>query len=157
MQFRATLFPIVAVLALCPAATAAPDHHHASDTAWGRPGDPRQPSRVVQIVMREVDGRMLFIPSRVEVRRGEQVRFMLRNNGELDHEIVLATAEENLRHAEAMKTHPGMAHDEPNAKRLGPDKTGEILWQFTHAGTFDFSCLIPGHREAGMSGTVIVK
>ena len=25
------------------------------------------------------------------------------------------------------------------------------------AGEFDFSCLIPGHREAGMTGKIIVK
>ena len=56
-----------------------------------------------------------------------------------------------------MKKNPDMEHDDPNGKRLGPGKTGEILWRFTKAGTFDFSCLIPGHREAGMSGKIIVK
>ena len=50
-----------------------------------------------------------------------------------------------------------MEHDDPNAKRVEPTKTSEILWRFDKAGTFDFSCLIPGHREAGMTGTVIVK
>jgi uncharacterized cupredoxin-like copper-binding protein len=107
--------------------------------------------------MREADGRMLFTPDRLEVRRGEQVRFMLRNNGELDHEMVLATLEENLKHAVEMQKNPDMEHDDPNAKRLAPKKSGEIVWQFTKTGEFDFSCLIPGHREAGMTGKVIVK
>ncbi len=62
-----------------------------------------------------------------------------------------ATIEENLKHAEEMKKNPDMEHDDPNAKRLKPKKTGEIVWQFTKAGKFDFCCLIPGHREAGMS------
>ena len=39
----------------------------------------------------------------------------------------------------------------------GSSATGEILWRFTKAGSFDFSCLIPGHREAGMHGAVVVK
>jgi len=32
-----------------------------------------------------------------------------------------------------------------------------MLWRFSQAGTFEFACLIPGHREAGMHGTVTVK
>jgi uncharacterized cupredoxin-like copper-binding protein len=100
---------------------------------------------------------MLFVPDRIEVRRGEQIRFLLRNNGDVDHEFVVATLEENLRHAEEMKKNPDMEHDDPNARRLAPKKTGEVLWRFTKAGTFDFSCLIPGHRESGMFGTIIVK
>ena len=40
---------------------------------------------------------------------------------------------------------------------LDPGKTGELIWQFAKAGTFDFACLQPGHFEAGMMGTVSVK
>ena len=100
---------------------------------------------------------MLFVPERVEVKRGEQVRFVLRNNGALDHEFVLATREDNLKHAEAMKNNPEMEHDDPNAKRLQPKKSGELVWRFSKAGEFEYGCLIPGHREAGMIGTVVVK
>jgi len=45
---------------------------------------------------------------------------------------------------------PGMAHVKPGA-------TGEIVWQFTQAGEFQFACLIPGHFEAGMFGKVVVQ
>ena len=131
-------------------------HHHATD-AFGHPGDPRKPARVVTVVMKDDGGAMAFVPNRIEVRKGEQVRFKLRNDGALDHEMVLATLEMNLRHAEEMKKNPDMEHDDPHAKRIGPKKTSEILWRFDKAGTFDFSCLIPGHREAGMTGTVVVK
>lgn len=132
-------------------------HSHGGDTAYGKPGDPKKPARVVAIAMSEKDGKMLFTPDRIEVRRGEQVKFALRNNGELDHELVVATLEENLKHAIEMQKNPDMEHDDPNAKRLAPKKSGEIVWQFTKAGEFDFSCLIPGHREAGMTGKIIVK
>ena len=153
-------FATLAVLLSAGAALAGPGgagHGHGDDTAYGKPGDPKKPARIVSIVMAEKDGKMAFIPDRIEVRRGEQVKFSLRNNGELDHELVLATLEENLKHAIEMQKNPDMEHDDPNAKRLGPKKTGEIVWQFTKAGEFDFSCLIPGHREAGMTGKVIVK
>ena len=56
-----------------------------------------------------------------------------------------------------MKKNPDMEHDDPNAKKLAPKKTDEIVWKFSKAGEFEFACLIPGHREAGMVGTIVVK
>ena len=81
----------------------------------------------------------------------------IRDSGELDHEFVLATTEENLKHAEVMEMNPEMEHDDPNATRVEPKKTDEIVWNFTKLGEFEFACLIPGHRDAGMFGTVSVK
>ena len=132
-------------------------HGHGDGLAFGEPGDPKKPARDIAIIMKEADGKMLFSPDKIAVKKGEQIRFKLVNHGLLDHEIVLSTLEDNLKHAKEMEKNPDMEHDDPNAKRLQPSKTGEILWKFSKAGTFDFSCLIPGHREAGMSGTIIVK
>ena len=123
----------------------------------GVPGNPKNPARVIRITMREGDGKMFYSPDKIEVRRGEQVRFILINDGLLEHEFLLATTEENLKHAELMKRFPDMEHDDPNGKRLKPKGTSEILWRFTKAGEFEFACLIPGHREAGMLGKIIVK
>jgi uncharacterized cupredoxin-like copper-binding protein len=101
---------------------------------------------------------MYYRPDRIEVRQGEQIRFVLKNADNLkDHEFVLATEKENLEHAEAMKADPNMQHSEPNAKRLRSKETKELLWRFSQPGEFEFSCNIPGHREAGMVGKVIVK
>jgi uncharacterized cupredoxin-like copper-binding protein len=50
-----------------------------------------------------------------------------------------------------------MAHHDPNAITLTPCESSELLWKFTKAGTFEYGCLIPGHREAGMHGTVVVE
>ena len=132
-------------------------HGDERETAYGKPGDPKKPARIVQVVMREQDGKMIFIPNTLRIRKGEQVRFQLRNIGEIDHEFVVGTLEENLKHMKEMQKNPDMEHDDPNAKRLKPKTTGEIVWQFTKAGTFDFSCMIPGHREAGMFGTIVVE
>jgi uncharacterized cupredoxin-like copper-binding protein len=147
-----------AAFLLCAAASgSALGHGGPEETAYGMPGDPKAPARVVHVVMREGDGKMLFVPDRIEIRRGEQIRFLLRNNGEHDHEIVVATLEENLKHKLEMEKNPDMEHDDPNAKRLKSKQTGELLWRFTKAGEFDFSCLIPGHREQGMFGTIVVR
>lgn len=133
--------------------TIAASHEHHSTYSAGQPGDPKKISRTVEIAMSE----MAFEPFRIEVKRGEQIRFVLRNIGTEDHEFLLATTEENLKHAELMKKFPHMEHDDPNGVRVGPKKSAEILWKFTKAGTFEYSCLIPDHREYGMTGRVVVK
>jgi uncharacterized cupredoxin-like copper-binding protein len=138
------------------AAAGPPGHSHATFSA-GEPGNPKKRSRVVVVTMKEGDGKMMFIPERVEIKRGEQIRFILQNFGELDHEFVLATTAENVKHAEEMKKNPDMEHDDPNAKRLKPKKKNEIVWRFNKTGQFEYGCLISGHREAGMIGTIIVK
>lgn len=132
-------------------------HDHSPAFSAGEPGNPNKPARIVQVTMIESDGKMLFLPARIEVKKGEQVKFVLRNNGKLEHEFVLASTAENLEHAEAMKANPDMDHNDPNGKHVAPSKSSEIIWRFTKTGEFEYACLIPGHREAGMIGTVAVK
>jgi uncharacterized cupredoxin-like copper-binding protein len=103
------------------------------------------------------DGQMLFAPNSVRAKAGEQVRFKIRNAGQLDHEFVLATAEANQKHSIEMQKNPDMEHDDPNAVRVAPGKSGEIAWKFTNSGEFEFACLIPGHRESGMIGLAAVQ
>jgi uncharacterized cupredoxin-like copper-binding protein len=155
-----TSIALVATVLLSAAAWAGAGpsgHSHGETFSAGVPGDPKKPARIVQVTMGEMDGKMMFMPEKIQVKKGEQVKFVLRNNGELDHEFILATTAENLKHGEAMKKNPDMEHDDPNGKRLAPKKTDEIVWKFTKAGEFEYSCLIPGHREAGMVGTIVVK
>ena len=152
----------LSVLLACAAPATAQSHgghgaHAHESFSAGVPGDPKKKSRVVQVTMREGEGKMLYEPARLEIKRGEQVRFVLTNAGELEHEFVLASTADNLKHAEQMKKNPDMEHDDPNARRVAPKQTGEIVWRFTKRGTFEYGCLIPGHREAGMTGIIVVK
>ncbi|WP_213289199.1 plastocyanin/azurin family copper-binding protein [Bradyrhizobium sp. sGM-13] len=127
---------------------------HAHETySAGEPGNPKKPSRTIQVEMSE----MTYTPSRIEVKRGEQIRFVIRNVSKEDHEFLLATTEENLKHAEDMKKNPHMEHDDSNGVRLKRKKSAEIIWKFTKPGTFEYSCLIPDHRDYGMVGKVTVK
>jgi uncharacterized cupredoxin-like copper-binding protein len=133
--------------------TALAAHEGHGHYSAGEPGDPKKPARVITVLMNEMD----YTPSKIEVKRGEQIRFVIRNVGTESHEFMLATTAENLRHAEVMKQDPAMQHDDPNGVTLAPKKTAEILWKFSKAGTFEYSCLIPKHRESGMIGTISVK
>jgi uncharacterized cupredoxin-like copper-binding protein len=155
MEMKTITMTACALIGLLAGSTPALSHDkHVHQTfSAGEPGDPKKPSRTVEVDMSE----MKYAPSSIEVKRGEQIRFVIRNVGKEDHEFLLATTKENLKHAEEMKKHPHMEHDEPNAVRLAPQKSAEILWRFTKAGTFEYSCLIPDHRDYGMTGRVIVK
>src|SRR5258708_4201393 len=134
-------------------ATAVAAHEQPSGYSAGEPGDPKKPAREIVVLMNEMD----YSPATIEVKRGEQVRFVVRNVGTEAHEFLLATTAENLKHGEAMRKNPNMEHDEPNGVRLAAKKSGEILWKFSKAGTFEYSCLIPTHREFRMIGKVVVK
>ena len=85
------------------------------------------------------------------------IRFVVANKGAVLHEMVLGTPQALKEHADLMKKHPGMEHEEPNMAHVKPGATGDIVWQFTKAGDFQFACLIPGHFDAGMVGKVAVK
>jgi uncharacterized cupredoxin-like copper-binding protein len=130
------------------------DAGNVEDTAFGREGDPAKATRTIRVDMS--DG-MRFTPADITVKRGETVKLVATNKGKVLHEMVLGTSEELKKHAEMMKKFPGMEHDEPHMAHVKPGKSGEIVWQFTQAGEFQFACLIPGHFEAGMVGKVVVK
>ena len=126
----------------------------AQTQAVGQQGMPKDVSRTIEISMNDL---LRFNPDSLSVQQGETIRLRITNNGKIPHEFVLGTRDEMMQHAEMMKKNPGMEHAEPNGLQLAPKKAGEIVWKFTKAGTFEFSCLIEGHREDGMTGTVVVK
>jgi uncharacterized cupredoxin-like copper-binding protein len=121
---------------------------------FGKPGDSARVSRTIAIDMSDA---MRFTPSNVKVKKGETVRFLVKNSGRLKHEMVLGTAKELREHAQLMKKFPEMEHEEPNQLSLEPGKSGELVWQFTRLGTVDFACLQPGHFDAGMRGRIAVR
>lgn len=157
------LFAALLALAASHSALAHGDSHPAAlpyvasqveATPFGQQGDPAKVQRTVRVAMND---RMRFVPAAITVQRGETVRFVVANQGAVLHEMVLGTAQALQEHAELMKKHPGMAHDEPSMAHVKPGARGEIVWQFTQPGEFQFACLIPGHFEAGMVGRVLVK
>ena len=130
----------------------------AEQTAFGIAAEPSKATRTIAIDMSDD---MRFAPAALDVKVGETVRFVVANKGAAMHELVLGTAKDIARHAQAMaKTPDGMArhdHQLPSMVHVHPGSSGEIVWRFNRAGTFAYACLVPGHYEAGMKGTVVVK
>ena len=80
---------------------------------------------------------MSYEPAKVIVRQGEQVKFVVMNAGELDHEFMLETFAANAKHAIEMQKNPEMEHDDPNGRRVAPKKQSESLWKFSKPGNFE--------------------
>lgn len=130
------------------------DSGKVEETPYGREGDPKKVVRTITVDMSDA---MRFTPAELSVQRGQTVHFFVRNSGKMLHEMVFGTSESLKKHAELMKKFPDMEHADPNMVHVKPSATGEIVWQFTKPGQFQFACLIPGHFDAGMVGTVRVK
>lgn len=145
-------------LASGPAFCHGDDGSHGGKSAHGaeigKPGDATKVSRTIAV---EMNDSMHFNPSRITIKQGDTIRFLVTNRGRLKHELVLGSVTELKTHAELMRKFPEMEHVDPNMVSVEPGKTGELLWQFTKTGKVNFACLRPGHFEAGMRGSVSVK
>lgn len=166
MKFKSYTLGLAAALAMSASAAAfahggeshgakpAIDYAQAEETAFGRAADPAKAKRTIAIDMHDS---MRFSPDAITIKRGEIVRFRIKNQGQIMHEMVIGTERELAEHAETMRKYPDMEHDEPYMAHVAPGQSGEIGWQFTKPGEYRFACLLPGHSEAGMVGKVVVK
>ena len=154
---------------------AKPGPTRTEEHAFGRAGDPRRVERTLQVGMDDTMHFRVTAATRADarrdtpadgahlksgdivVKRGETVRFVVRNHGKVMHEMVIGTMKELKEHAELMRKFPGMEHDEAYMAHVAPGKQGEIVWQFTQPGEFYYACLVSGHMEAGMIAKITVK
>ena len=156
------LLPFIALCAACITATSGFAHENHSMKSgpikkeqkdWGIAGDAKAVRRTIEVKMGD---NMRFTPDKIEVRQGDTIRFVVRNHGKLMHEFVIGTQKENDEHAKMMIKFPNMEHDEPYMAHVKPQDKGELIWHFNRAGEFYFACLIAGHYQAGMVGTIKV-
>ena len=114
-----------------------------------------------------------FIPKTINIKRGETVKFVVYNYGDLVHEFNIATKKMHLEHQKEMmkmiehgillgnridkvkmkkvsKKDHSMSHKHSNSILLEPNKSGEIIWKFSTDVALEAACNVPGHYEAGM-------
>ncbi len=152
----------VAAWALVIAASAAahgPDHA----MSGGKPGDAAKVTRTIEIVASD----NAFSLKALQVRDGETVRFVVRNDGLDPHEFLIGTVTEHADHLKMMKAMieqrkkgGGHAHDtstmeaHKNGVTVEPAKTASFIWTFARTADLEFACDIPGHYEDGMRGPI---
>ena len=114
-----------------------------------------------------------FLPKSINIKRGETVKFVVHNYGDLVHEFNIATKKMHLEHQKEMmkmiehgillgdridkvkmkkvaKKDHSMSHTHSNSILLEPNKSGEIIWKFSTDVALEAACNVPGHYEAGM-------
>lgn len=121
---------------------------------FGREGDPKKVKRVIRIDMSDT---MRYFPAELRVKRGDTIRFVLSNKGELPHVMVIGSMEDLQKRAAAAKKHAEPMELAGEGVHVAPGSSAPLVWQFTRAGEFYYGCLMPGHFEAGMIGTIVVR
>ena len=115
--------------------------------------------RVFEITINANEWR--FGPSVLEVPVGHRVELTLVNNGMVEHDVeVVGVPVEDIGVAGAVERHErlGGGHHEEGvvAAHAEPGTTATVVFTATEIGEYDFACTIPGHKEAGMVGKLVV-
>ena len=81
-----------------------------------------------------------FDPPSITVKAGAPVRLTLSNSGALEHDWVVDSLEGKKVEADAK-----------------PKSSASVEFTPTAARTYEYYCSVPGHRDAGMKGTLVVQ
>ena len=119
---------------------------------FGSPGDPSAANIEVLI---EAHDSLRFTPAIIEALPGDTVTFVVRNDGDEVHELVLGDEDYQAAHAVGMSEGHAMGLMS-NKVTVKPGRRGTITWTFTKPGEVMFACHQPGHYEGGMVGTIQV-
>ena len=92
------------------------------------------PVPTVKLVAKE----FAYEPREIKVKAGQPVKLVLENKGVIEHDIVVDRL--------GLKT-----------AAIQPGKTAELTFTPKAKGRFRFFCAVPGHKEAGMTGTLVVE
>ena len=103
----------------------------------------------------------LFEPSVLEVPVGHRVELSLVNHGMVEHDVeVVGVPVEGIEVVDAVGRHErlGGGHHDVGvvAAHAEPGTSATVVFTATEVGEYDFACTIPGHKEAGMVGKLVV-
>ena len=114
-----------------------------------------------------------YEPKEINIKKGETIKFLVFNYGELVHEFNIATKEMHIKHQPEMikmvenqillgdkidkkkmkemaKKDHSMSHSHSNSVLLEPNQSAELIWKFSTAADLEAACNVPGHYESGM-------
>ena len=148
--------------------------YSASMNMIGEEGDPNKIDRVVNIKMYD----NYYEPNLVKIKKGETIKFIIENLGEMVHEYNIGTKEMHIKHQPEMqklidheiilvdkidkikmkkmsKMDHSLGHSHANSIMLEPKASGELIWKFSKDINLEMACNIPGHYESGMVGNLV--
>ena len=135
----------------------------------GEKGKASETTRTITIKMYD----NYYEPAQIQIKKGETIKFIVFNAGELVHEFNIATKEMHIKHQPEMmmmveneillsnridkekmkqmaKKNPSMSHSHSNSVLLSPGEKGELIWKFNNKVKLEAACNVPGHYEVGM-------
>tara|TARA_B100001769_G_C21964981_1_gene519156 strand:- start:102 stop:605 length:504 start_codon:yes stop_codon:yes gene_type:complete len=148
----------------------------ASMNMIGEKGNPNDVDRIIYIKMYD----NYYEPNLIKIQKGETIKFVVQNLGEMVHEYNIATKEMHIKHQPEMqklvehgillvdkidmekmkkmsKMDHSLSHSHSNSVIVEPKKTGEIIWKFSKNASLEIACNVPGHYETGMVGKIILE
>ena len=118
-----------------------------------------------------------YEPNTFKIKKGETVKFKVKNLGELVHEFNIANPMMHVQHQPEMELmveneillgdridkdkmqkmaamDKSMGHSHSNSVLLAPKEEGTLIWKFENAVNIEIVCNVPGHYQAGMIAAV---
>ncbi len=163
MQSKQILSTLALVLTASNAAsgeTTVHDHstHHTHQHAISTIGTSSVASKATKIYHVDLsDAMKMTFDHAIEIKSGEIVRFIITNHGHIDHEFSIGSEKEHEAHRDMMKQMPDMVHNDGASVTVKPNETKELTWKFGKKGEAMFACNIPGHFEAGMKESFVIR
>jgi uncharacterized cupredoxin-like copper-binding protein len=102
------------------------------------------------VVAREFE----YAPASLALTAGEATVLALTNKGSIEHDFTIQAIP--LEGAAAHDARPSADGDPVLRLRAQPGQTTTLEFTPTEPGTYEFFCKLPGHRSAGMEGTLEV-
>ena len=135
----------------------------------GESGKLSEVNRTIEIKMYD----NYYEPKEINIKKGETIKFIVYNYGELVHEFNIATKEMHIKHQPEMmkmvgnqilladkidkkkmkemaKKDHSMAHSHSNSVLLEPNQSAKLIWKFSTDSKLEAACNVPGHYEIGM-------
>ena len=139
----------------------------------GEKGKLSEVSRTIEIKMYD----NYYEPNEIKIKKGETIKFIVHNYGELVHEFNIATKEMHIKHQPEMmkmveneillanridkkkmkkmaKKNHSMGHSHSNSVLLEPNQSAELIWKFSNDTNLEAACNVPGHYESGMVANI---
>ena len=121
-----------------------------------------------------------YEPNTFKIKKGETVKFKVKNLGELVHEFNIANPMMHVKHQPEMELmveneillgdridkdkmqkmaamDKSMGHSHSNSVLLAPKEEGTLIWKFENAVNIEIACNVPGHYQAGMIAKVNIN
>lgn len=104
-----------------------------------KPPTAEQLAKVTRTVEISLNDQFKIEPKDIKIKKGDVVKFVVKNVGQLPHDWMVEGIE-----GVATGEFPG-----------GQERV--IVWAADRTGTFTTYCMVKGHKEAGMTGTLTVS